>query len=457
MSRDVIFICDKCGSIYPKWMGRCSSCGSWNSLVESLVSTGKQKFQTRSQKISSKPQNLSEISVNKFNRIQTGILEFDRVLGKGIVPGSVVLLAGEPGIGKSTLILQVASRIKKSQPILYISGEESIDQIKLRAERLKISSNLLILSETDVDLAIETILSQKPSLVIVDSIQTMISEDLISSPGGVAQVTTCASKLANIVKENNIPIFLIGHVTKEGSIAGPKVLEHLVDTVLYLEGEKYHDLRLLRGIKNRFGATNEVGIFEMTENGLTEVNNPSKALLEQKCNLPGSIVVATIEGTRPFLVEIQALTSTTTFGYPKRTSSGISLNRLQLLIAVLTKRVKLALGNQDVYCNIVGGFKVAEPAIDLGVCLAITSAFSGKKIEEDIVVFGEVGLSGELRPVSKTEQRITEAQKLGFSKILIPETEIKKSGQDDLKNVKLLKAKTILDAIKILNISTLKS
>ncbi len=458
MSKNLIYICENCGGSFPKWMGKCSQCGNWNSLVETVIPTGKKKLSSKDFKKITIAEALDKISTDKFKRIPSSISEFDRVLGgkesnQGIVPGSVVLLAGDPGIGKSTLLLQVCSNLvslgtnHKPLTTLYVSGEESSGQIKLRADRLGISSsNLLILPETNVDQIIYTIEKQKPALAIIDSIQALYSQEITSQAGTVPQVYFCSLKLTEMAKEKKIPVFLIGHVTKAGSIAGPKVLEHLVDVVLYLEGEKYHTYRMLRNIKNRFGPTSEVGIFEMKEKGFYEVKNPSKVLIEERASASGSVIAASLEGTRPLLVELQALTSTTSFGYPKRTASGIDFNRLQLLLAVLTKRAELKLANQDVYCNVSGGFKISEPALDLGICLAIASAYKDKPIDSDLVTFGEVGLSGELKTVFHSELRIIEAERLGFKKVLVPQSTRLEGSK---RKIKVLKAQDLKQAIKI--------
>lgn len=443
---EVAFICQNCGVSFPRWQGRCSQCGQWNSLVETVVSLPKSPRSRLGQPKITTPRPLAKISVEKFNRIPTDIAEFDRTLGGGIVPGSVILLAGEPGIGKSTLILQILAKIKKET--LYVSGEESGEQIKIRARRLGIAApQLQFLPETNIESVTETILKQKPSLVAVDSIQTITSDEFPGNPGGIGQVQVCTSQLIEVAKENNIPAILVGHVTKEGAIAGPKVLEHLVDVVLYLEGERYHDLRILRGVKNRFGSTNEVGVFKMEKKGLSEVKNPSEVLLAERQEAPGSVVTAALEGNRPFLVEIQGLTSKTVFGYPKRTSSGIDLNRLNLLVAVLGKRAGISLFDQDIYLNVVGGFSLAEPALDLPICLAIASSLLGKKIKKDLVCFGEVGLSGELRQVSNISKRIKEAEKLGFREVLMPSSGLLGKEIKGTK-VKILKAATLKETIK---------
>ena len=407
---EVIFICSNCGEEYLKWEGKCSSCGEWNTLKE--FKRPKAKFSSR-EKIITEPIELSKISTRNFQRTSTKISEFDRVLGGGIVPGSVILLGGDPGIGKSTLLLQLAEKIDN---VLYISGEESAEQIKIRFDRLKLKSkSLKIYAETDLENILETALKENPALVIIDSIQTIYSSNYPSTPGSIVQVRECALALQQMAKTRRISVILIGHVTKEGAVAGPRTLEHLVDVVLYLEGERFYENRILRGAKNRFGATCEIGVFEMSEYGLLEVKNPSKIFLAERLkDVPGTVVTAAIEGTRAFLVEVQALTATSIFGYPQRRASGFDLNRLQILLAVLQKRAGVVLGNQDVFVNIVGGIKIREPAVDLAVALAVAGIFKNKVINSKICAFGEIGLSGEIRKVSFESQREAEAKRLGF-------------------------------------------
>lgn len=440
-----IYICQKCSAKFLRWAGKCEACGEWNTLKEQqTLKTGFGSHGVKSQGRILKPQSFKEIRSQNFNRIKTGILEFDRVLGGGIVLGSVILLGGEPGIGKSTLVLQVAEQVLGN--VLYISGEESAEQVKMRVDRLGMkTNNLKFLSEINIDNILATIQNTKPQLVILDSIQTVFSEEYEGSAGSINQVKGTTAKIIFCAKKYQIPIILIGHVTKEGAVAGPKTLEHLVDTVLYLEGDRFHNFRILRSSKNRFGPTSELGVFEMKENGFSEVKNPSSLFLEErKCEVPGSCITAVLEGSRSFLIEIQALTSPTFFGYPRRTASGFDFNRLQLLIAVLSKRARLKLDNQDIYINVAGGIKIKEPAADLACILAIASAYLGKQVDSKLVAVGEVGLSGEIRSCFQIEKRIKEAESLGFKKILIPQTKISaRSGKCEI-----IKVKTVQEAIE---------
>lgn len=440
------FICSVCGAISERWQGKCSQCGEWNTLTETQASSSKK---STVRPVSEKPELLKEAINENPERMSTKIGEFDRVVGGGIVPGSLVLLGGDPGIGKSTLVIQVASKISDKQKVLYVSGEESVKQVGLRANRLGISSgNLFILSETNVDAVIEQIRLEKPLLVIIDSIQTMYSEEVMGTSGSISQVSLCSQRLMETAKKEHVAILLVGHVTKGGNLAGPRLLEHLVDVVLYLEGDRYGGFRILRGIKNRFGSTNETGIFEMTADGMTEVQNPSKILLSERLeSASGTAIFATMEGTRPLLVEIQALTSITSFGYPKRTASGMDLNRLNLLLAVLTKRAGLNLSNQDVFVNVVGGMTIREPALDLGVALAIVSAYKNKAIKKDMAVFGEIGLAGEIRNVDNVEARIQEIEKLGFKSVLIPGSSKIKKGKKG--NIKIIPVSSLKEAVSI--------
>ena len=439
-----IFVCNECGYESAKWLGKCPACNAWNSFYEEkLVKEKDGSFISDKKTKSSKPTTLNSIEGKEAARTSTGVGELDRVLGGGLVKGSLVLLGGEPGIGKSTLILQICDKMQGEGKVLYVSGEESAEQIKIRADRLDIKNDkILFLGETDIDLIADAIKETNPKLVIIDSIQTMYSDEITSAAGTVSQVREITARIMKICKQEAITTIIIGHVTKEGNIAGPRVLEHMVDTVLYLEGERYFAYRILRGVKNRFGSTNEIGMFEMQDIGMCEINNPSSILLSEKNeNVAGSIVVASIEGTRPILVELQALTSTSVFGMPRRTANGIDYNRLTLLIAVLEKRASLPLGNQDVYLNIVGGIKINEPALDLGIILAASSSFKNIPIPNDTIAIGEVGLTGEVRSVNQMEKRLKEAEKLGFKKCIIPES-----------NKKLLKDNYKLDIIGVQNI-----
>ena len=425
-----IYACVKCGAQSPKWSGRCLSCGAWGTLQEEVIDSGKSDSKTALQISPAKITDLNSIALEKLQRLPTGINEFDRVLGGGIVPGSLVLIGGEPGIGKSTLMLQIAASLTPLPPspakpgegdAFYISGEESAAQIKSRLNRLQISGNIKFSSETNVEKIISAVLATKPPLVIIDSIQTAYSSDVPAETGSVNQIRACAVKLLQVAKENNITIFITGHITKDGLLAGPKTLEHLVDTVIYLEQQKNKDFRILRTVKNRFGSTDEIGLFEMTGAGFKEIVNPSSVFLDEQTSAQaGNVVSCIMEGTRPFLVEVQALATKTVFGYPQRKSAGFDLNRLQILIAVLTKRAGVNLMAQDVHINIVGGLKITETALDLAVCAAIISSLLNQIIDSKTIILGEIGLGGEARAVYKLEQRLQEAAKLGFTKAIIP-------------------------------------
>jgi DNA repair protein RadA/Sms len=419
------FICQNCGASYPKWTGKCDNCGEWNTLVEQAApSQGKSAVAKSAQSGHVlAPQTMQSISVEETAlRMSTGYTDLDAVLGGGILPGGVILMAGQPGIGKSTLLLQVASEVGKQQPVLYASGEESASQVKLRAERLGANTReqLHFVASTSADDIAATIRSGAYKLVIIDSIQTLSLDEITSAPGTVSQITNSSNVIIRAAKEAGAAVVLVGHVTKEGSIAGPKVLEHLVDVVLQFEGDRYGGFKVVRAVKNRFGSTNEAAIFEMYEQGLRVVDNPSAVLLAERQNADGSVVMATLEGTRPLLVEIQALVNPTSFGYPKRTASGFDLNRLNLLIAVLERRTKLNLSDKDIYINVVGGLKLNDPAADLAICMAIASAAAGKRLDDELVVFGEIGLGGEIRSVHSADRRIAEAKKLGFTQAIAP-------------------------------------
>ncbi|NQU99779.1 MAG: DNA repair protein RadA [Parcubacteria group bacterium] len=440
-----IYICQKCDTQYLRWMGKCEGCGEWNSVVEDR-GTQNEDVRIKSEGKILEPQSISNIKVEKFNKIESGISEFDRVIGGGIVSGSVILLGGDPGIGKSTLALQISNKVSnlENNKSLYISGEESAGQVKMRADRLSVNSpNLQFLSDTNIDNIIATVLSIEPRFIILDSIQTVYSNDFDSAAGSIVQVRESANRLIRCAKANNIPVILIGHITKGGEIAGPKTLEHLVDTVLYLEGDRFHNFRILRATKNRFGPTTEIGVFEMKGSGFSEIKNPSQLFLKERTlEVPGTCVAALVEGSRSFLIEIQALTSLTTFGYPKRTASGYDLNRLQLLAAVLSKRVNLKLDNQDIYINAAGGMKIKEPGADLACSLALASVYSNKIVDPKMVAIGEVGLTGEVRTVSQIDKRVSEAFNLGFEKALVPNVDVKNSKGE------LIKVETVREAIK---------
>ena len=418
------FICQECGHDSPQWLGKCPDCAAWNSMVEETVTVRKSETKTwHTTNDGAIPRPITEVDNLLVSRLATGVGEFDRVLGGGIVPGALILIGGDPGIGKSTMLLQVACGISQVYgKVLYVSGEESAVQTKMRAERLnKLSDKLLIMTETNLEEITLAACRLKPALMIIDSIQTMYSSEITSAPGSVGQVRESTGKLLRLAKESGIPIAIIGHVTKEGNIAGPRILEHMVDVVLYFEGDKSHAFRVLRAIKNRFGSTDESGIFSMEEDGLIEVKNPSGLLLtERPASAPGSVVLACMEGVRPLLIEIQALVSTTCFGMPRRMAAGFDYNRLILLMAVLEKRVGLMLNNQDAYVNAVGGIRITEPAADLAVILAVASSFRNISLDEKTIVMGEVGLTGEVRMVSRVDIRISEAAKFGFKRFVIP-------------------------------------
>ena len=446
-----IFVCNECGNESPKWLGKCPACNSWNTFYEQKIEkyTETNKIE---KKINNTPKPLNTYVGQEANRTSTGFLELDRVLGGGLVKGSLILLGGEPGIGKSTLILQLCEKVKGEGKVLYVSGEESAEQIKLRADRLEVKNDdLLFLGETDIDVVRDSIGEIKPKLVIIDSIQTMYSDEISAAAGSVSQVREITSQIMRICKSQQITTVIIGHVTKDGNIAGPRVLEHMVDTVLYLEGERYNTYRILRAVKNRFGSTNEIGMFEMRQEGMCEVTNPSDILITERDDNPsGSCIVASIEGTRPILVEMQALTSQTVFGMPKRTANGFDYNRLAVLIAVLEKRAGLSISNHDVYLNIAGGMKLSEPAIDLGIITTVASAYKNIPIPQTTVVMGEVGLTGEVRRINLIEKRLKEAEKLGFKTCIIPENN--KKGLKDEYKLDIIGVKNIGEALRKLNI-----
>ncbi|NLD41920.1 MAG: DNA repair protein RadA [Chloroflexi bacterium] len=445
------YVCQSCGATQPGWMGRCPECGEWNTLVETVVEAPTAGAPATAQVlIRNKPLPLSEIATQRDEHLPVPMEELSRVLGGGIVPGSVTLLSGDPGIGKSTLLLQLAAMLCVDDTrVLYVSGEESVQQVHMRARRLGIRSPQLYLSaETSLEQILAQIEDLKPVVAVVDSVQAIHMEGLASSSGSVSQVRECAVALAHLAKTLNVAVFLIGHVTKAGSIAGPRVLEHVVDTVLYMEGERFHSYRLLRSVKNRFGSTDEVGVFEMREDGLVQVPNPSEVFLAERLeHATGSAIAITMEGTRPILVEVQALVSPSNLAYPRRTGNGVEANRLQLLAAVLTKRAGLRLNDQDVFVNVVGGLRVHEPAIDLAVAAAIASGYYGRPLHDDLAVFGEVGLAGELRSVGHIERRLRESAKLGFGRVLMPR--IKDDRALPRGEARTVMARTLVEAIDV--------
>ena len=455
-----VFFCQECGYESAKWMGQCPGCKAWNTLTEERVNItskgmgGTVKTVSAGARQRAEPSRLSEVSLGKEERISAGIGELNRVLGGGIVPGSLTLVGGDPGIGKSTLLLQVCRKLSDAaRKVLYISGEESLKQIKIRANRIgEINDNFLLLCETNLDLVEETIRRVKPDAVVIDSIQTMYSEEVASAPGSVSQVREATNVFLQLAKGLNVPIFIVGHVTKEGTVAGPRVLEHMVDTVLYFEGDRHASYRILRGVKNRFGSTNEIGVFEMKEEGLTEVKNPSEFMLDGRPeNASGSVVACSMEGTRPILIEIQALVCGSNFGIPRRQAIGTDFNRLNLLMAVLEKRVGLQVSGCDAYVNLAGGIKITEPAIDLGIVMAIVSSFKNRAVDNRMIVFGEVGLSGEVRAVSMAGQRAAEARKLGFTTCVLPAVCAEKErGMGGLDGMKIIGVKSVADAIDLI-------
>ena len=450
--KKTVFFCQNCGHEESKWLGQCPACKEWNTFVEEKVTVpkaGNASALGPAGGAAPQPVLLTSVDTDDDERIRTGIGELDRVLGGGIVQGSLVLVGGDPGIGKSTLLLQVCQKLSAmGKKILYISGEESLKQIKLRADRMgTFSENLYLLCETNLELIRSSIERQKPDMAVIDSIQTMYNEEVSSAPGSVSQVRESTNVLLQLAKGLNIAIFIVGHVTKEGTVAGPRVLEHMVDTVLYFEGDRHVSYRILRGVKNRFGSTNEIGVFEMRREGLVEVENPSEYMLSGRPeNASGSVVACAMEGTRPILMEIQALVCHSNFGMPRRTAAGLDYNRVNLLMAVLEKRAGLPLSSYDAYVNIAGGIRMNEPAIDLGIVMAIVSSFRNRPVDEKTIVFGEVGLSGEVRAVNMPEQRVAEAKKLGFETCILPEVSLKMV--KGIKGIKLVGVRNIGDAVR---------
>lgn len=454
MKQTSVFYCQECGYESAKWMGQCPACKKWNTFVEETVRTGGASdgsAASAGQHRAAMPSRLSEITVSDEERCTSGMEEMDRVLGGGIVRGSLVLVGGDPGIGKSTLLLQVCRNLAEDgHRVLYVSGEESLRQIKMRADRLgQFRDTLMLLCETNLDLIEEAVTKVAPEVLVIDSIQTMFNEAVSAAPGSVSQVRETTGRLLQLAKTQNIAVFIVGHVTKEGTVAGPRVLEHMVDTVLYFEGDRYASYRILRSVKNRFGSTNEIGVFEMREEGLTEVDNPSEFMLsgrpEKAC---GSVVACSMEGTRPILTEIQALVCHTSFGFPKRQAIGTDYNRVNLLMAVLEKRLGLQLGDCDAYVNLAGGLKIQEPAMDLGIVLALVSSFRNVAVDDKMTVFGEVGLSGEVRAVGMAQQRVSEAAKLGFTTIVLPAGNLKMLQKPD--GLKVIGVRSVQDAMELL-------
>lgn len=446
-----IYVCTECGYESVKWYGKCPQCGEWNTMDEQQpVVTSKNSSSVRSKSSIQPAKRLSEINSDIEKRVQSGVREFDRVLGGGIVEGSLVLLSGDPGIGKSTILLQICQKLGETKTVLYISGEESARQIKLRANRLGVDTeNLFVLAQTDVAIIVETIKTEKPDMVIIDSIQTMMLDDVSSSAGSITQVRECTNIFMHLAKSLGIPIFVVGHVNKDGAIAGPKVLEHIVDTVLYFEGERNYSYRILRSAKNRFGSTNEIGVFEMTQRGLQEVENPSMLMLSGRPkNTSGTCVACTMEGSRPILAEVQGLVTASGFGTPRRMSTGFDYNRMSMIIAVLEKRAGYFFNGMDTYLNIVGGLKLYEPAADLSVAMALVSSLKDEVVNENTLAFGEIGLAGEIRAVNNCEQRIAEAKRLGFTKCIIPFHNYKSLSKDLKVSMDIVPVRTIRAAFE---------
>jgi DNA repair protein RadA/Sms len=451
-SQKAIFCCQTCGFQAPKWMGKCPDCGTWDSFVEERLAAGSKPGASRAMtSIPTKPVSIDSIELESEHRLHTGIREFDRVLGGGIVAGTLILIGGDPGIGKSTLMLQALYGLAgQGQRVLYVSGEESIRQIRIRSKRLAtVSSDLLVVSEVEIEAILAIVESMRPRVLVIDSIQTMFNSDLTSTPGSVSQVREATMRLMLMAKKSGIPTFLVGHVTKDGAIAGPKLLEHMVDTVLYFEGDRNHIFRILRAVKNRFGSTNEIGVFEMKDAGLDEVANPSAVFLsERPAGSPGSVVTASMEGTRPILVELQALASATNFGTPRRTILGLDPNRVALLAAVMEKKLGMHLMGYDIFMNVAGGVKVTEPAVDMAIVAAVASSFLDKAIADSTVALGEIGLTGEVRAIGQVDTRIAECRKMGFTRCLVPEGNRKRLA--DMDGLEIVGVKTVDEAIESL-------
>lgn len=445
------FFCQNCGYESSKWMGQCPACHEWNSFVEERVTKATSSSSGKIRPAVKAPVAIDEIKGEKEDRFKTNIEEFDRVLGGGIVPGSLTLVGGDPGIGKSTLLLQVCKELSDSgKEVLYISGEESLTQIKMRADRIgKFADKFKLLTEVNLDNIAETVKKEKPDIVVIDSIQTMFNEEVNAAPGSVSQVRESTAVLLQLAKGENVAILIVGHVTKEGTVAGPRVLEHMVDTVLYFEGDKQDMYRILRGVKNRFGSTNEIGVFEMDESGLKEIKNPSEFLISGKPeDANGSVVTCCMEGTRPMLMEVQALVCDTNFQIPRRQAIGCDFNRMNLLIAVIEKRMRMPLGHEDAYINFAGGMRISEPATDLAVVMALVSSYRNKPVDDKMIVFGEVGLSGEVRGISLAKQRVLEAKKMGYTSCVVPYANMKQLS--DIKDMKLHPVKNIMEALGLI-------
>lgn len=453
--RKTLYVCQECGYSVPKWLGKCPGCGKWNTLVEELEEPSSftninRNFSLNTNKTNSIPKPIKTIETEDLPRFSAGSPEMNRVLGGGIIPGSLVLMVGDPGVGKSSLNLRICAYVAKKHKVLYVTGEESSRQIRMRADRLNaLDDNLYVLSETDLERIERHVLEQKPDLLVIDSIQTIFRPDIQSAPGSVSQVRECSVNLLRIAKQNNIAIFIIGHVTKDGTLAGPRVLEHIVDTVLYFEGERNAEYRVLRAVKNRFGNTNEIGIFEMRENGLVDVPDASKMFLsEQNDNTSGTVIIPALEGTRPLLVEIQALVAPTPYVPPRRTSDSIDIKKIQLLLAVLEKRVHLNIGSCDVYVKVAGGIKIDDPAVDLALCCAMASSFRNQNIKPQTIIFGEVGLAGEVRSVSQPDIRVREAIRMGFTNIILPAKNLDRI-EHFSSNVQIYGVRYLSEALKI--------
>ena len=446
-----VFFCKECGHESAKWSGQCPACHAWNTMTEQEIKEAGNTRKSHTAREAVRPVKLMEIELNEEDRMPTGIGELDRVLGGGIVPGSLILVGGDPGIGKSTLLLQTCRELAlNGKKLLYISGEESVRQIRMRADRLGgFNDSLLLLCETDLDDISKILKEEKPDVAVIDSIQTMFNEEVSGTPGSVSQVRESTAVLLQLAKTENIAVFIVGHVTKEGTVAGPRMLEHMVDTVLYFEGDRHGSYRVLRGVKNRFGSTNEIGVFEMEAEGLREVKNPSEYLLDGRVkNASGTVTACMMEGSRPILLEIQALVAQTAFGIPRRQATGADLNRLNLLMAVLEKRIGMHLGNCDAYVNVAGGMKIVEPAVDLAIAMAVISSFINKPVSDRLLAIGEIGLSGEVRGVSQIEARVAEAAKLGYESCIIPK--VNAARLKGVKGIKIIPAETVRDAIELI-------